>query len=71
MSRVDQTERFITNTEMNSGFINNIKFGILVSKSIIIRFTECFHEHKTHISKFKSHNNFKKKPNRLGVKENI
>lgn len=40
----------------------NTKFGIMVSKSIIMLFTECFHEHKIHIGKFKSHNNFKKKP---------
>lgn len=35
MSKVDQTERFITNTEMNSGFINNIKFGILFLKALL------------------------------------
>lgn len=43
----------------------------MVSKSIIILFTERFHEHKTQIWKFKSHNNFKKKPNGLGAEDNI
>lgn len=49
MSGVDQTEYFITYIEIISGYIK-IKFDILVSKNIIILFTECFHEHKKPVS---------------------
>lgn len=54
---------------ISDNLCKNIKFGILVSKSIIILFTECIHKLKIQILKFKSYN-FKKKTS-LAIKGNI